>query len=245
MLRLRPQLRRRRRRQIDGHGQWLYLREDHLLPSSNSSSPNASSAPCAWRSSPNNSARTQRDDTPTATASDHDAYANSIADPDRRLGLQLDALEKGIDARTRRRPHRRAARREGTARARLANHHPRRAPDRQRLLSRTLARLPDLAQPSSDAPPALKRQIFDAFELRILYDKIARRIEISATVSEAVASTLQNANDLPQEVANVTHKDRHEEFTFGRLRGVLAAVGGLSTALAADFHSGRGQWSRW
>ncbi len=64
-----------------------------------------------------------------------------------------------------------------------------------------------------------KRQIFDAFELRILYNKIDRRIEISATISDAVARTLQNANDLPQEVANVTHTDiagaGFEPATFG------------------------------
>lgn len=37
----------------------------------------------------------------------------------------------------------------------------------------------------------------------------ARRIEISAIVSDPVASasTLQNANDLPEEVVNVTQRD--------------------------------------
>lgn len=70
--------------------------------------------------------------------------------------------------------------------------------------------------------PELKRQIFDAFELRITYDKQRRHISISATISDAVASVLQNANDLPEEVANVTQKDiaeaGFEPATFG-LRG--------------------------
>ena len=69
------------------------------------------------------------------------------------------------------------------------------------------------------APTELKRQIFDAFELRIVYDKPGQLIEISATVSDAVAKTLGNANDLPKEVANVTHKDiagaGFEPATFG------------------------------
>jgi hypothetical protein len=68
--------------------------------------------------------------------------------------------------------------------------------------SRRILRLPT----HRDAPHALKRQIFDAFELRILYDTTSRRIEISATMSDA-ARTLQHANDLPQEVVNVTQKD--------------------------------------
>ena len=86
-------------------------------------------------------------------------------------------------------------------------------------LEAALARVPDLTRALQEAPPALKRQIFDAFELRIVHDKISRRIEISATVSEAIATTLQNANDLPEEVANVTHKDiagaGFEPATFG------------------------------
>jgi hypothetical protein len=41
----------------------------------------------------------------------------------------------------------------------------------------------------------------------LLYDKVARRIEISATVSEAVAKTFQNADDLPEEVVAVAQRD--------------------------------------
>lgn len=47
-------------------------------------------------------------------------------------------------------------------------------------------------------------RFFDAFELRILHDKVQRRIEFSAALSEAVAGTLRNASDLPKEVAHIT-----------------------------------------
>jgi len=42
--------------------------------------------------------------------------------------------------------------------------------------------------------------------LRVTYDKQRRRIEISATISDAVAQTLHNAEDLPQEVTDVTRR---------------------------------------
>ena len=51
------------------------------------------------------------------------------------------------------------------------------------------------------------------------YDKLNRRIEISATVSEAVAEAFENAKDLPEEVSSVTTRDiagaGFEPATFG------------------------------
>ena len=44
-----------------------------------------------------------------------------------------------------------------------------------------------------------KRQVFDALGLHVTYNKTARRIEISATIAEA----LHNAEDLPEEVSSV------------------------------------------
>jgi hypothetical protein len=50
------------------------------------------------------------------------------------------------------------------------------------------------------APPTVKRQVFEAFALEIRFDKVGRRIEISATVSEVVAKAFENAKDLQKEV---------------------------------------------
>ena len=82
-----------------------------------------------------------------------------------------------------------------------------------------LARLPDLGVALQQAPRELKRQVFDAFQLSIAYDKVSRRIEFSATISEVVAHALENAKDLPQEVPSVAHRDiagaGFEPATFG------------------------------
>ena len=40
---------------------------------------------------------------------------------------------------------------------------------------------------------------FEAFELEILYDKAGRKVEISATVSEVVASAFEKQKALPKE----------------------------------------------
>ena len=49
-------------------------------------------------------------------------------------------------------------------------------------------------RPQPGPPPRaaeLKRQVFEAFHLKIDYDKVDRRIEISATVTEAVAQAFE------------------------------------------------------
>jgi hypothetical protein len=82
-----------------------------------------------------------------------------------------------------------------------------------------LERLPDLGQALRDAPPKLKRQVFEAFGLEIRFDKVERRIELSAAVSETVAKCLENAKDLPKQVRGVTPRDiagaGFEPATFG------------------------------
>jgi len=50
----------------------------------------------------------------------------------------------------------------------------------------------------------LARQVFDAFGLRIEFDKAQRRIEISATITEAVAEAFENTKALQSEGFQVT-----------------------------------------
>jgi len=79
--------------------------------------------------------------------------------------------------------------------------------------------MPDLSKELRKAPPKLKRQVFEAFDLQVVYDKLEKRIEISATVSEAVAEAFANKEDLPEEVHDVARRDiagaGFEPATFG------------------------------
>ena len=74
-------------------------------------------------------------------------------------------------------------------------------------LAEALQRIPDLAEALHAAPPKLKRQVFEAFCLEVRFDKAERRIEIYATVSEAVAKAFENTKDLQKEVPCVTTND--------------------------------------
>ena len=74
-------------------------------------------------------------------------------------------------------------------------------------LATQLARVPDLSKALAEAPPEVQRQVFEAFELQIAYDKVGRRIELSATVSEAVADAFENAKALHMEGSVVVVRD--------------------------------------
>jgi hypothetical protein len=66
-----------------------------------------------------------------------------------------------------------------------------------------LERIPDLTEALRTASVQIKRQVFESFDLQIAYDKRESRVEISATVSEAVADAFQNAETLLAEGSSV------------------------------------------
>ena len=55
-----------------------------------------------------------------------------------------------------------------------------------------LDQVPDLAERLRGADNATKRALFDAFDLRVIYDKVSDRLSISATLTEAVAKMLHD-----------------------------------------------------
>lgn len=63
------------------------------------------------------------------------------------------------------------------------------APERQDPAA-ILDRVPTSPSGYADAPT--KRAMFDAFDLRVVYDKAGDRVSISATLTETVASMLHN-----------------------------------------------------
>ena len=189
--------------QIPAHGKWLYLREDALLPLVERFFAERIFGPMRLdklarqlRAHGRQAKRKAKD-----TQSSHRAQ---VADLDRRIGLQIDALEKGIEPELigRRIAELRTQKEEVEAALReLGSDAAAADPDE---LKDILGRLPDLSKALHKAPLGLKRQVFEAFCLQIRYDKVERRIEISATVSEAVAQAFEKTKDLPQEVSRVT-----------------------------------------
>ncbi len=51
------------------------------------------------------------------------------------------------------------------------------------------------------------RQVFESFSLQIAYDKAEQRVELTATVSEAVATAYENAKALRAEGSSVVVTD--------------------------------------
>jgi len=71
-------------------------------------------------------------------------------------------------------------------------------------LERRLAAVPDLSENLRTASPQIKRQVFEAFDLQIHFDKREGRVEISATVSEEVAQAFDDSGEAFGEGSAVT-----------------------------------------
>ncbi len=65
-----------------------------------------------------------------------------------------------------------------------------------------LDRIPDLMEALQ-----IKRQVFESFDVQIVYDERESRVEITATVSEAAAGALQNSKALLAEGSSVVVRD--------------------------------------
>ncbi len=130
-----------------------------------------------------------------------------IVELDRKIKAQVVALEKGIEP---------ELVSEGIAELRgektaleeaLGDVGAERQEAEEEELSEQLERLPNLTQALREAPVAIKRQVFESFDLQIAYDKQEGRVELTATVSEAVADAFENAKALHAEGSSVVPTD--------------------------------------
>ena len=142
-----------------------------------------------------------------------------IADSDRKIKAQVLALEKGIEPElVGERIAELRADKEALEEA-LTEIGVEREESEDEELARQLARVPDLSESLAKASPEIQRQVFEAFELQITYDKVGRRIEISATVSATIADAFENAKALQKEGSAVVARDiagaGFEPATFG------------------------------
>ena len=130
-----------------------------------------------------------------------------VGELDRKIKAQVQALEKGIEPEL---VSERIAELRGEKEAleeALAGLGAEQAEAEDEALNAQLARLPDLTEALREASPAIKRQVFESFDLRIAYDKVERRVELSATVSEAVADAFENAKALQTKGSSVVVTD--------------------------------------
>ena len=187
--------------QIPEHGKWIYLREDKLLPLVERFFAERIFGPMRVEKL-ERQLRAHGRKTKRKSKDTHKRLREEIADLDRRIGLQIDALEQGIEPELVGERIAQLRLEKEQAEAALRDVAPDTAePDADELIA-ALSRVPDLSQAVRDAPM-----------------EVERRIEISATVAEAVAKAFENAKDLPEEVSAVAQRDiagaGFEPATFG------------------------------
>ena len=112
-----------------------------------------------------------------------------IAEAGRAIALQVRALEAGVEPELVRARIEELKADKAAAQASLPKLGL--APERQDQAA-VLEQVPDLSERLLDADDATKRALFDAFDLRVVYDKASDRLSISATLTEAVAAMLRN-----------------------------------------------------
>jgi site-specific DNA recombinase len=177
---------------IESHGQWCSVREDALM----------SLVLDFFEARVFGATRMDRlaeqiDAQPRADPG-HEARARlegQIADADSALAAQVRGLEAGVDA--------------ALVQARIDELKAERAPLAAALvalgpelpadntsLAKNLDRLPDLNEALRRATPDIQRKVFEAFALRIEYDRTTSRARISATIDDALADALCGAREL-------------------------------------------------
>lgn len=182
---------------IPGHGQWLYLREDVLLPLIEDFFAERIFGPMRLDKLEHQLRAHAR---ATRRHDDHRQrdLTKQIADIDTRISRLIDALEGGLDADEVRRRLRGLQEDKENAEAELRALAPASAdsetPDARALLDR----IPDLSHALRAASPAVKRQLFDAFGLQITYDRARNQINIRATISEALAGVFEECSEIPK-----------------------------------------------
>jgi hypothetical protein len=185
---------------------WIYLREDALLPLVHQFFAQRIFGPMRLEKLAKQLRAAEREST---KASRHLAtrLRQEIADADRRIKLQVQALEDGIEpeivgARIKElRADRDAAQTDLDA---LGGDE---VSDDQADIAARLARLPDLGHQLRNAPKEIQRQTFEAFGLKIAYNKAEGSIEISASITEAVASAFENTKGLRAEAFQAVDGD--------------------------------------
>jgi hypothetical protein len=192
--------------QVHGDQKWIYLREDALLPLVEQFFAQRIFGPLRLEKLAKQLKSHQRDQKQTGKLL-ATRLRQQIAEADRKIKIQVQALEDGIE------PEIVSARiaelkadKEATT-ATLAEINQPEVEAEDDYLAGRLAQIPDLTQSLRDAPRETKRQTFEAFELRIDYDKAARSINISATVSQAVADAFESTKALQSEGFQVTTSD--------------------------------------
>lgn len=120
------------------------------------------------------------------------------------IAAQVRGLEAGVDpaaVRTRIEELKAGITEHEAALAKL----PRAGSDDYTLLAQSLANIPDLGAALREAEPSLQRTVFEAFRLRVQYDRIGEEASLCVTVDEELADALGASASLSSAICNSGH----------------------------------------
>ena len=142
-----------------------------------------------------------------------------VDDIDRKIKAQVLAIEEGVEPEVVSERIAELKETKETLQAALAELGAERQEEENAELLERLESLPDLTESLRTAPPEVRRQVFEAFDLKIAFDNRNGHVEISAAVTEEVAKALSDSDGLLEEGALVTLRDiagaGFEPATFG------------------------------
>jgi site-specific DNA recombinase len=173
---------------IPGHGQWCSVREDLLMGFVLDFFERRVFGEARMDLLVKQLDQQERRD--RKSASDTEArLRRQIADLDLAIERQVIAIEQDVDPVLVGRRIAKLKDEKATAEAALREQEPN-AQDGREELADALERLPDLSEQLRSATPEVQRQVFDAFSLRVEYDRTQEVVRVSATVTEQVARAL-------------------------------------------------------
>ncbi len=182
--------------QIDGHGRWLYLREDNLLPLIETFFAERIFGPMRIDKL-EQQLRTHERSTRHTEDGSRTRITKELASLDDRIGKLIDALENGLDAEQIRRRLATLQKAKEKAEIELRTLTPTPADLDSPGAIELLSRVPDLSQAMRCGTPEMKRQLFEAFGLQITYDRARNHISIAAVIAEQLAQAIETTGPCP------------------------------------------------
>jgi site-specific DNA recombinase len=181
-----------------GHGKWQYIREDALLPHIDAFFHEHIFGPHRVKHFRNQHATLTRELGQT-DQQERERLQRELADTDRRVALQLQAIEAGVDPTLVRSRLEKLQQQRDNLTAASASLTPEttNAIDEDEACA-ILDALPNLSEALAAADPELRRRVYEAFGLTVTLDKNTRQIQIRALISSA----LTPHDNLKQIVAN-------------------------------------------
>ena len=176
--------------EVHGGAKWVSLREDALLPLVEDFFAERVFGPMRIEKLAHQLGKQERSKA-TQDKLNATKLRSAIADADRKIKLAVRGLTAGVEPEAVQALIDELKAEKEVARGALAALSIDEVEAEHDYLAERLARVPDLGEQLRDATPEVKREFFQAFELRVEFDKANGRIGISATVSEAVAAAFE------------------------------------------------------